>query len=75
MSCSTGSELLNHVPEVLDMPTLVRGNRDALHVLLERRLNDLVDTSVMPQMDDLSAGCLKDTPNDVDGGIVPVKQA
>ncbi len=65
---------LDHVLEVLDMAALIRGNRDALHVLLERGGDDLLGRAVVAEVDDLAAARLQDAANDVDGGVVAVEQ-
>ena len=42
------------------MTALVGGDRDALHVLLQRRIDDLADRAVVTEVDDLGAGRLQD---------------
>ena len=56
------------------MATLVGGDRDALHVFLQGRIDDLLHRAVMAEMDDLRARGLQDAAHDVDRGIVPVEQ-
>src|SRR3989441_4959793 len=56
------------------MAALIRGNRDALHVLLERGGDDLLGRAVVAEVDDLAAARLQDAANDVDGGVVAVEQ-
>ena len=54
----TGAALaqrLDEVLEVLDVPALVGADRDALHVLLDRGVDDLLDRAVVAQVDDLGA--------------------
>jgi hypothetical protein len=49
--------------------------RNALRVFLQRRGHHLIDTAVMPEVDHLGAHALQDAAHDVDGCVVPVKQA
>jgi methylmalonyl-CoA mutase cobalamin-binding domain/chain len=66
---------LDHVLEILDMPALVRADRDALHVFLQRRGHDLVDRAVVAQVDHLRAHAHQDAADDVDRGVVAVEEA
>jgi len=66
---------LDEVGEVLDVPALVRRDRDALHVLLQGRGDDVLDAAVVAEVHDLRALALQQPPHDVDGGVVPVEQA
>ena len=47
----------------------------ALHVLLDRGGDDLVDRAVVAEVDHLGALALQDPPHDVDRGVVAVEQA
>jgi hypothetical protein len=67
-------EEIHHVLEVLDVAALVGGDGDALHVLLQRRRDDLLDRAVVAEVDHLGAGRLQDAPHDVDRGVVAVEQ-
>ncbi len=66
---------LDQVLEVLDVPALVRRHGDAVGVLLERGVDDLLHRPVVPEVHDLAALALEDPPHDVDRGVVPVEQA
>jgi hypothetical protein len=66
---------VDHVLEVLEVPALVGGHGDALHVLLQRRAHHLVDRAVVAEVDHLRARALQDAPHDVDRRVVPVEQA
>jgi hypothetical protein len=54
---------------------LVGRHRDALRVLFDRRVDDLLHRAVVAQVHDLGAAGLGDAAEDVDRGIVPVEQA
>jgi hypothetical protein len=69
------AQQVDHVLEVLDVAALVAADGDALHVLLQRGGDDLVDRAVVAQVDDLGAHALQDAPHDVDGRVVAVEQA
>ena len=70
-----GAQRLDEVLEVLDVPALVRRHGDALHVLLERGVDDLGHRAVVPEVDHLAALALEDPPHDVDRGVVAVEEA
>ena len=65
---------IHHVLEVLHVAALVGGHGDALHVLLERRRDDVFHGAVVAQVDHLGAARLQDAAHDVDGGVVAVEQ-
>jgi hypothetical protein len=69
-----GQPLLE-VGEVLDVAALVGADRDALHVLLHRRLHDGLDAAVVAEVDDLRTLALQHAAHDVDGRVVTVEQA
>ncbi len=69
------SEQVDHVFEKLHVPALVARDGDALHVLLDGRLDDLVNGAIVAQMDDLGAAGLEQTPDQIDGGVVSVEKA
>ena len=46
-----------------------------LHVLLQRRRDDLVDRAVVAEVDHLGAHALQDATHDVDRRVVAVEQA
>ena len=75
--CSPPAALqqVDHVLEVLDVPALVAADRDALHVFLQRRGDDVVDAAVVAEVDDLGSHALQDAPHDVDRRVVAVEQA
>ena len=68
------AEQLHEVLEVLDVPALVGADRHALHVLLDRRVDDLLDAAVVPEVHDLGPLGLHDPPHDVDRRVVAVEQ-
>ena len=65
---------IHHVLEELDVAALVGGDRDALGVLLDRGVDDLLDRAVVAEMDDLGALRLQDAAHDVDGRVMAVEQ-
>jgi hypothetical protein len=67
-------EQVDHVLEELDVAALVGGHRDALHVFLQGRVDDLLDRAVVAEVDHLGAGRLQDAPHDVDRGVMAVEQ-
>jgi len=67
-------EQIDHVLEKLDMAALIRRDRDAMRVFLERAVHDLLHRAVVSQMDHLAAHGLQDATHDVDRGVVAVKQ-
>ncbi len=69
------AQQVDHVLEVFDMAALVRADRDALHVFLQRGGDDLVDAAVVAEVDDLGAHALQDAAHDVDRRVVTVEQA
>ena len=69
------AQQVQHVLEELDVAALVGRDRDAVGVLLDRAVDDLLDRPVVAQVDDLAAGCLQDAPHDVDRRVVAVEEA
>jgi hypothetical protein len=65
---------VDHVLEELDVATLVRGDGDSLHILLQRRVHDLLHGTIVAEVDDLGARRLQDAAHDVDRRIMAVKQ-
>ena len=68
------AQKIEHVLEELDVPALVRRDRDAVRVLLDRAVDDLVDRAVVAEVDHLATGGLEDPPHDVDRRVVAVEQ-
>src|SRR6266853_1145649 len=71
---AAAAQQVDHVLEVLDVAALVRGDRDALHVFLQRGRNDFVDRAVVAEMDHFGAARLQDAAHDVDGRVVAVEK-
>ena len=63
-----------HVFEKFEMPSLVRGDGDALGVFLDGGFHDFLHGAVVSQVDDLGARALQDAAHDIDRGVVPVEQ-
>ena len=57
---------VEHVLEELDVPALVRRDRNAVRVLGKCAVDDLLDGSIVAEVDDLAACRLEDPPHDVD---------
>ena len=55
-------------------PPWIGGDGDALHVFLQRGVDDLLHRAVVAEVDHLGAGRLQDAAHDVDRGIVAVEQ-
>src|SRR6202166_2731154 len=56
------------------MTTVVGADGDALHVLLQRGVDDLLHRAVVAEMDDFGPRGLQHPAHDVDGGIMAVEQ-
>src|SRR5207248_2997893 len=69
------AQKVEHVLEELHVTALIRRNRDAVRVLLERGGDDLLDGAVVAQVDHFASARLKDPAHDVDRRIVAVEQA
>ena len=69
-----GLQHVHHVAEILVVPALVAADRDAVGVFLDRSPHDVGDAAVVAEVHDLGAVALQDPADDVDGGIVAVKQ-
>ncbi len=75
MRAASAFEQVHHVFEILHMAALVGTDRNALYIFLKRSGYHLFDAAVVPEVNHFSAHALQDTAHDVDGGIVPIKQA
>jgi len=53
---TVGLEQVDHVLEELDMAALVAGDGDALHILLQRGVDDLANRAVMAHVDHFGTG-------------------
>ena len=69
------AQQIDHVFEELDVAALVGRHRDALDIFVECRGDDLVDRTVVAEMDHLGAAGLQQAPHDVDRRVVAVEQA
>ena len=67
-------EQLSDVGEVLQVAALVGGQGDGVCVLLDGTIHDVLGRAVVPKVDDLRPGGLHQTPNDVDGRVMAVKE-
>ena len=64
-----------HVLEVLHVASLVGRHGNGLCIFLDGAVDHFIDAPVVSKVNDLASGSLHDAAHDVDGGIVPVKQA
>jgi hypothetical protein len=67
---------LQHVVQVFEkfyMAALITRYGYPLNILFNSGFGDFRDGSVVAQMDDFGAGVLKNPPDDIDGGVMPVK--
>jgi hypothetical protein len=71
---ATRFQQVDHVLEEFDVPSLVGGDGNSLHILLQCRVHDLLHGTVVAEMDDLGTGRLQNAAHDVDRCVVPVKQ-
>ena len=65
---------ISHVLEKLIVPSLIGRHCDGIGIFLDGGIDDLFSTTIVPEMNYLSAMILKNTTNDVDGGIVAIKE-
>ena len=70
-----GRQPVHQILEVLDVASLVGADGNALHVLLDGCGDDLVDRSVVAQVDHFGPLGLEQPAHYVDGGVVTVEQA
>ncbi len=69
------AQQIEHVLEKFDVPALVRADRDALHVFIERGGHDFLDRAVVAEMDDFGAARLQNAAHHVDRRVVTVEEA
>ena len=75
MLCTALLQQVDHVREVLHVSPLVGGDSNALGIFVDGRVDDFLDRSVVAEVDDLGTGRLQYPSHDVDGRVVPIKQA
>jgi hypothetical protein len=56
------------------MTALVTGYRDSLGILFNGSTHDLVNRSIVPEMNHLCTGVLENSAHDIDGGIMAVEK-
>ena len=64
----------DHVPKELVVTALIRADCDGVCVLFDARLDDVGYRAIVAQVDDLRTKLLQETPHDVDGSVVSVKE-
>jgi hypothetical protein len=65
---------INHVFEGFHMPALVAGHGNALSIFFYRGVDQLLDRSVVGQMDNFDTGILQNPAHDICRGIVTVEK-
>ena len=74
MPLATLPQQIDDVLEELHMATLIAADRDPLGIFLDGSGDDLLHRAVVPQMNHLGTRGLQNAANDVNRGIVAVKQ-
>src|SRR5664279_2721313 len=75
VACAPLPEQVHHVLEVLEVTALVAGDGNALGILLDGGVHDVLYGAVVAQVDHLAASGLEDPPHDVDAGVMPIEEA
>jgi hypothetical protein len=60
-------------PEIFHVTALIGRDGHRIRGLLDHGFDDLLDTPIMTKVNDLCASRLKQSPHDVDGGVVAVE--
>ena len=68
------AEHVDRVAEVLDVPTLIRADRDRVRIFLDRRTHDIRDAAVVAEVDHLRPRRLDQPAHYVDRSVVSVEQ-
>ena len=71
---AVGIEQVFHILKKFQVPALVRGDGDALHIFFNGTGHNIGYGTVMSQVDHFHPLCLQDAPHNIDGCIMPVKQ-
>ncbi len=74
MCCALLRQHVHHVFEILDVTALVGAAGDGVGIFLQGGVHDFGDAAIVAKVDHLGAVRLQKAANDVDGGIVPIKQ-
>ena len=75
MPCSRLAQHVDHVLEVFDVSALIGRHGNTVHVFLKRCINHFFYAAIVAEVNNFATAALNDAPHDVDGGIMPVKQA
>ena len=73
-AAAIGFQQVDHVLEEFNVPALIGGDRNALHVFLQSGIDDFLHRAVMPEVNHLGTGGLHNPPHDVDRRVMAVKQ-
>ena len=75
MPCARLAQHVDHVLEIFDVSALIGRHGNTVHVFLKRCINHFFYAAVVAEVNDFAAAALNDAAHDVDGCVVPVKQA
>ena len=64
---------VHHVAEVLHVAALIGTDRHAIDILLDRRVDDIGHTAVVPEVDNLGAMRLQETANNIDRRVMAIE--
>ena len=68
------SQPIDHVLEEFVVPALVGTNCNAVRIFLDGGANDIVDASVVTEMNNFGTACLDQAPHNIDGRVVTIEQ-
>ena len=68
------SEQINHIFEELKVPPLVRGDGNSLGVFFDRRVDNLVNRAIVPQVNHLYSTGLKNTSHNIYRCIMAIEE-
>ena len=74
MACTPFLQQIEHIPKILVVPSLVRGHRNGIGILLNGTIDHFGNASIMPQMNHFDPSGLNNSSHDIDGCIVAIEQ-
>ena len=66
---------IDHVGKKFGMAALIGAHRNSLDIFLNRRIDNLRNAAVVSEVDHLCPGRLQESADDIDRGIMAVKEA